>query len=315
MATLLALSGRLLGREPAGTPFPVEMTFATAYLGGVLALLSPCSGAILPAFFGYSFRDSGRLVLMTYVFYLGLALVFVPLGFATSLVGGFFQQNRNLVFLAGGLLLLGMGVLTVLSFDFSRLVPARLRPSTAERSPGPDVDVPRVFALGAVFGFATSSCTAPIIGAIQTLAVGSALDSASAILLFLVFALGIVTPLFILAWFFDRRGVGSRLRGRVVTLRLGRRAWSLHTHHLVTGIVLILLGILFIAFRGTLDLTESFARLGATELAEELNFAVLGVTSGVGGVVLSLVGIALLAGYARRRWARARHAADIPPKG
>lgn len=45
-----------------------------AFLGGLLALLGPCSALLLPAFFAYSFTSRTRLLGRTALFYAGLCL-------------------------------------------------------------------------------------------------------------------------------------------------------------------------------------------------------------------------------------------------
>lgn len=64
-----------------------DIGYFAAFLGGLLALLSPCSALLLPAFFAYSIDSPTRLVARTGVFYLGLATTLVLLG-AAELVRG-----------------------------------------------------------------------------------------------------------------------------------------------------------------------------------------------------------------------------------
>ncbi len=59
-----------------------------AFLGGLLALLSPCSALLLPAFFAYSFTSRTRLLGRTALFYAGLCLTLVPLGWPAPSPGG-----------------------------------------------------------------------------------------------------------------------------------------------------------------------------------------------------------------------------------
>lgn len=59
--------------------------YFAALLGGLLALVSPCSALLLPAFFAYSIDSAARLLARTGIFYAGLATTLVPLG-AGSLV-------------------------------------------------------------------------------------------------------------------------------------------------------------------------------------------------------------------------------------
>ena len=55
-----------------------DVGYLAAFLGGLLALLSPCSALLLPSFFAYAFTGRGRLLAHTGVFYLGLAATLVP---------------------------------------------------------------------------------------------------------------------------------------------------------------------------------------------------------------------------------------------
>lgn len=48
-----------------------EAGLLMAFLGGLLALLSPCGALLLPAFFAYSFAGPTRLLLRTLFFYAG----------------------------------------------------------------------------------------------------------------------------------------------------------------------------------------------------------------------------------------------------
>lgn len=58
----------------------INVGFLGAFLAGVLALLSPCSALLLPAFFAYAFTSKRQLLARTAVFFCGLAAVLVPLG-------------------------------------------------------------------------------------------------------------------------------------------------------------------------------------------------------------------------------------------
>lgn len=300
LTAVLALSGRALaptGVVPA--TFPYGVSVVAAFAAGLLAILSPCSGAILPAFFGFALdAGRGRRMELTYVFWLGLSTVFVPIGFATSLLSVAFMDHRDLVFLFGGLVLLALGFATLLELG------ARLSSWTGRVAgrgqkwlAGQRSVTAKAYAMGLVFGFATSSCTAPILGALQTLALGSAADSLQAMALFFVFGLGIVAPMFGLAWAFDRARLRpARLRREV---RLFGRAMPVS--RLATAAVMFALGIAFIAFRGTLDLTEGYAQLGATELYDDLNGALVAGTSGLAGWVLLAAALALAALLVWRR--------------
>jgi cytochrome c biogenesis protein CcdA len=236
----------------------VEVSLLAAFFGGVLSLLSPCSALLLPAFFAYAFGGGGELVRKTGVFYLGLAATLVPLGMGISAVSALFYGQRGALITASGLVLISFGVLQLLGRGFTVGPLARLRSRIRGDSTG------AVFSLGAVYGFA-GFCSGPILGAVLTVAAasGGALRGA---LLLAVYAAGMAAPLFLMALFWERFGLGDLrwLRGREV-FSLG--PFSLHTTNLISGAMFVLLGVLFIAYEGTSALSGFYESNGATDLA------------------------------------------------
>lgn len=76
-------------RRGGGEGGPVtDVGYLAAFLGGLLALVSPCGALLLPAFFAYSIDSAARLLVRTGVFYAGLATTLVPLGAAARWRGG-----------------------------------------------------------------------------------------------------------------------------------------------------------------------------------------------------------------------------------
>ncbi|WP_424212602.1 cytochrome c biogenesis CcdA family protein [Streptomyces sp. BI20] len=222
-----------------------DIGYAAALLGGLLALLSPCSALLLPAFFAYSVDSASRLLARTGIFYLGLATTLVPLGAASSTAGRFFQGNRDLLVTIGGWLIVLLGVAQILGRGFaSRRISelsGRIRPTTALS----------VYALGAVYGLA-GFCAGPILGSVLTVAAMGGNPVYGALLL-AVYALGMAVPLFLLALLWERLDLGRRrlLRGR--SLSVGRL--ELHTTTLLSGLFFIGIGVLFLGSDGTSALT------------------------------------------------------------
>jgi len=75
----------------------VDIGLVTAFLGGMLAILSPCGALLLPAFFASTVGAGPRLLLHGSIFYLGLLLVLVPLGVGAGAIGTLFLTHRALV--------------------------------------------------------------------------------------------------------------------------------------------------------------------------------------------------------------------------
>ncbi|MFF2580859.1 cytochrome c biogenesis CcdA family protein [Streptomyces goshikiensis] len=232
-----------------------DIGYLAALLGGLLALLSPCSALLLPAFFAYSIDSASRLLARTGIFYAGLASTLVPLGAAGSYAGRFFHSHRDALVLTGGWLIIVLGIAQILGLGFAsrRLseLSGRIRPTTALS----------VYALGAVYGLA-GFCAGPILGSVLTVAAVSGSPVYGGLLL-AVYALGMAVPLFVLALLWERFELGKRrwLRGR--PLRVGRL--ELHTTSLLSGLFFITLGALFLVYDGAsalpglLDVDDSYA--------------------------------------------------------
>ena len=235
----------------------VEVSFLAAFFGGVLSLLSPCSALLLPAFFAYAFQSSGELVRKTGIFYLGLATTLVPLGMGISAVSQIFYGYRGTLILAAGILIIAFGVLQIVGRGFSLGPLARLRGRVKGGGAG------ATYALGAVYGFA-GFCSGPILGAVLTVAATSGQVFQGAGLL-AVYAAGMAAPLFLMALLWNRFDLGHRrwLRGREVSLGLLR----FHTTNLISGLMFVLIGALFIVYEGTSALEGFYVANGATDLA------------------------------------------------
>ncbi|MFE3648621.1 cytochrome c biogenesis CcdA family protein, partial [Streptomyces sp. NPDC059152] len=91
-----------------------DIGYLAAFLGGTLALVSPCSALLLPAFFAYSLASPGRLLARTGVFYLGLATTLVPLGAASTAASRLFNGHRDLLIALGGWVVIALGVAQIL---------------------------------------------------------------------------------------------------------------------------------------------------------------------------------------------------------
>nr|WP_222132212.1 cytochrome c biogenesis CcdA family protein [Pseudonocardia sp. C8] len=216
----------------------------TAFLGGLLSLISPCAALLLPSFFAYAFDRVGTLVGRTLTFLAGLLTVLVPLGAGVALVGAMITQYRGAVTAAGGLLLVGFGVLSILGIGFGSTTAGRL--AGRIRISGPV----STFTLGTVYGLA-GFCSGPLLGSVLTVAaVGSEPGYGAALLA--AYAVGMAAPLFVLALLWDRFGLSGKqwLRGREVRLGPLRS----HSTSLISGLLFVGIGLLFLLTEGTAGL-------------------------------------------------------------
>ena len=274
----------------------VEVSFLVSFLGGLLSLLSPCSALLLPAFFAYAFQSRSELVGRTAVFYLGLCATLVPLGMGISAVSALVYGHRSILITVSGLVIIVFGVVQIPGGGFAFGPVERLRGKIKGDS------LITTFFLGAVYGFA-GFCSGPILGAVLTVAAtsGSAVRGAG---LLAVYAAGMAAPLFLMALLWDRLDLGHRrwLRGREVSLG----GFRFHTTNLISGLIFVAIGALFIAFEGTSGLEGLYASGGATDLALSAERWVEAVSARVPiSVALVALGV-LLAGYIFYRLFRRR---------
>lgn len=223
----------------------IEVGYVAAFLGGVLALLSPCSALLLPSFFAYSFQQPGRLLLRTSLFYLGLASTLVPLGVGSSFASRLFYGHRGTLITFAGWTIIVLGAVQMAGGGFSFKSAQRAQSRIKVQSNT------SVFALGAVYGLA-GFCSGPILGSVLMVASTSSTPIFGGALL-AVYALGMSAPLFLLALLWDRFKLGSSrwLRGR--DIKLGRV--HLHSTSLISGLLFIGIGVLFLRYNGTAGIT------------------------------------------------------------
>jgi len=263
----------------------VDIGLLAAFAGGVLALLSPCGALLLPAFFASTIGPNPRLIVHSAAFYLGLVVTLVPLGLGLGALGELAVTHRNLMIGSVSVLLIGLGIVQALGFgfDLGRFLPGTER--MAKRT-----GLIRTVLLGATGGVA-GFCTGPILGAVLTLAMTRG-NTVSAGLLLAIYGLGMVVPLAALAAGWDR--IGDRalrvLRGRGFTVR-GRH---FHTTSLITGVLMIALGIAFYTTNGLVDAPELLSADTQATLQEQL--------SRLGGPVVDIIAILIAASVVLTGW-------------
>lgn len=223
-----------LGSDNFGTVLALALP---AYLAGVFSLLSPCCLPILPAYFSFTFgAQRHRVVAMSIAFFLGLATTMVVLGASFTALGAIFYRFRDVVTQVGGIVIIGFGAMLLLGKGFTGM---QLRDRPAATLAG-------TYLYGLTFSFGWTACVGPILGAVLTALATTGISVLSGAALAFIYALGLATPLILLATFFNRLGAGTRfstfLRGRGFSLRLGGTTLHLHSTQLISGAMLIVVG-------------------------------------------------------------------------
>ncbi|HED05995.1 MAG TPA: cytochrome c biogenesis protein CcdA [Ignavibacteria bacterium] len=230
-----------------------NVSLLVAFLGGVLSFLTPCALGILPAYFAFSFQEKRELVKMTFFFFLGMMVVFIPIGLAASFIGGLLVIYREGLAIFAGSLLVLFGVLMILGKGFS--IPfLNIKKKTKKDKWG-------IFIFGILFGIGFTPCSGPIIVAITTLAATQ--TTFYAVAMFVLYGLGIATPLLILSYFFDRFNVIGRFAKKDnFKFNLMGKEFRMRWTGIIAGILFIVLGSIFIILKNTTIFTITAARFG-----------------------------------------------------
>ncbi|MBI3559477.1 hypothetical protein HY085_03710 [Candidatus Gottesmanbacteria bacterium] len=209
-------------------------SFMASFFAGVAALFAPCCiTVLLPTYFASIFKQKSTIYLMTFVYFLGLLTIFLPIGFGAAFLTQLFSQYHNLIYFGGEIFLIFLGLSLVLGKYFS--LPSPVHPTLNGHGFG------SIFILGAFSGIATTCC-APVLAGVVAL---SALPGSFIFggIYTLAYVLGMVTPLFILAALLDKVDLTKKL--------LGWRKFS----NLFSGLMFLGLGILILFLAQTNQLT------------------------------------------------------------
>lgn len=237
---LLAPAGGRTALQPAlgGNSLDMLLTLALpVYLTGMLSLLSPCCLPILPAYFSITFgAQRQRVVTMSIAFFLGLATTMVVLGASLTALGAFLFPYRTVVTRIGGIIIIGFGLMSLLGKGFGGM-------QIRER---PTATLAGTYLYGMTFAFGWTACVGPILGAVLTALVTTGLTVLTGAALAFIYALGLATPLTLMALFFHRvqRGtrIGNLLRGRGFNVEVAGHTFYLHSTSLISGALLMLVG-------------------------------------------------------------------------
>src|SRR3990172_8514397 len=93
----------------------LSASFIASFFAGVAALFAPCCiSVLLPTYFASVFKTKRTVFLMTFIYFLGLLAVFIPIGLGATFLSQLFREYHNLIFIGGGIFLFSLGATLVL---------------------------------------------------------------------------------------------------------------------------------------------------------------------------------------------------------
>lgn len=220
-----------------------DINFVVAFTSGLLSFLSPCVLPVIPSYLSFisgvsldemleSKADGAmrrRVALNALAFIAGFSIVFVSLGMSASFLGNLFAAYRGWIRIAGGALILGIGVylLGVVKIGaLERYLQVNLK------------DKPAGYLgsalIGVTFAVAWIPCVGPILGAILTWAATSN-EAGQGVFLLGSYAAGLALPFFLSALAIDSFFHFSRAFRRYI-----------HYVHVLAGVLLVIVGVLLV---------------------------------------------------------------------
>lgn len=230
----------------------VSASLIAAFIAGIAALFAPCClTVLLPTYFSSIFKQRSTVFLMTFIFFLGLLTVFLPIGLGAVALTQLFSAYHNVIFTIGALFLIFLGAFLLLGQEFS--LPFSVHPKLKNAS------AVSVYILGIFSGVATTCC-APVLAGVLTLAV---LPNSFLLggVYTLAYVLGMVTPLFILASVLDKSKFTEKFFAfrKTVHYSLFGRTIGVTFSNLFSGLTFLILGTLTLFLARTNNLTSQMS--------------------------------------------------------
>ena len=223
--------------------FTESVSYSAALVAGLLSFFSPCVLPLIPAYFtfisgltleqltdGYNAEIRRKVFFSTLFFIAGFSVVFILLGASASYLGGLAHDYRDIVRIAGGALIITLGIhltgiIRIPFLEFEKKFYIKQKP----------LNIFGTFLVGMAFGAGWSPCTGPQLGSILALAMGKG-TVWHGIGLLSTYSAGMALPFVIISIFINYMLVFVRKTSRFMPI-----------FNKVAGTILILIGLLLLA--------------------------------------------------------------------
>lgn len=199
-----------------------DVNLLLAFAAGVLSFVSPCCLPLYPAFLSYITGMSvdelqngkgilrKRALLHTTFFLLGFSLIFIALGFSTSLFGNLFSYYGNLMRQMGAILIVLLGLVTLGIFKPQFLMQEK-RVTFKDRPSG----YLGSSIIGIAFAAGWTPCTGPILAGVIALGIS---NPNQALIYMVAYILGFSLPFFFMSFFIGRMKWVKRYSGLIMKI-------------------------------------------------------------------------------------------------
>ncbi|OGH17299.1 MAG: hypothetical protein A3C30_01705 [Candidatus Levybacteria bacterium RIFCSPHIGHO2_02_FULL_40_18] len=240
----------------------MELIFQTSliasFVAGMVALFAPCCITfLLPAYLGSVFKEKEKILLMTLIFGLGIAVTLLPAVLGVAIISKLLFRYHNIIYIIGGLVLVAVSLITFLGIKSPFMV------SLGGRTQG-RTDPLSIFILG-IFSGITSACCAPVLVGILAFALISPSFWGS-IVVGAMYVLGMVTPLLIISLFLSNKvDKLMLLKKPVIGFSLFRKRYDVILSNFIAAAIFLVTGIatLILTVTGNLSMqkTQDFSTM------------------------------------------------------
>lgn len=223
-----------------------------AFVGGILSVLSPCSGVLLPSYFALITDKKDKFFYHTLVFSIGVLLVSLPIGIGSAVLFSILLKWGDIIFKLVGILFLFLAIISLLSIKITFPKVYTYKHSSSVKS----------FMLGIFSALSIGTCAGPIIGAIATLA-GTKTNLIYASYLMFIYTLGIVFPFLLLSLSAQKYEFLRKIfvKGKLYKFTILTRTFHIHSTNILNFVLMLSLAIIYLFFGGSLLGFENYIKI------------------------------------------------------
>ena len=238
-----------------------QISLIAAFFAGMVALFAPCCiSYLLPAYFGNVFKEKKRILLMTFIYSLGIFTVMLPVVLGARALAQYFFKIHDQAFFIGGIFMLLVSVISLLGLKLPMI-------SIDSKSSG-KTDIGSTFTLGIISGI-TSSCCAPVLVGVMALSslTPTAIQSVG---VGFAYVTGMVAPLYIASLFIEKRNILQKpiLRKLITKIKIGKKTYPIFVSNIISFAIFFFTGaaILIMLELGMLGMPS-----GESPIVEQMN--------------------------------------------
>ncbi|HKZ34950.1 MAG TPA: cytochrome c biogenesis protein CcdA [Patescibacteria group bacterium] len=217
-----------------------QVSLIASFFAGMVALFAPCCiSYLLPAYLGNIFKEKQKILLMTFVYSVGIFVVLFPVLLGAKVLSNLFFELHDQTYYIGGVIMMGVAFLSLLGL---KLPMPHFGVSTSKGQP----DILSTFTLG-IFSGITSACCAPVVLGVMMLSSFSP-TILSSVGVGIAYVLGMVAPLYLASLLIDKRQLFEKplLKKKLGEIHLGKYTFPIFVSNVVAFFIFATTAVLMV---------------------------------------------------------------------